>query len=408
MSDHFAGVNGAARAAFGAEPAWHRFVPGRLEVFGKHTDYAGGRSLVAAVPRGVAVAMLPADDGRIVVLDAISGERFEWRPGVSPRSGWRRYIATVADRLSANFPAPSFSARVVLASDLPRAAGISSSSALMIAVAEALVARAGLEARDEWRAAIRSPEDRAAYFGCIENGASFGPLSGDAGVGTHGGSEDHAAILLGHAGCLQQCSFSPLRVERRVTMPAGWTFVVANSGVHAAKTGAAQREYNRLADNAAAIASAWRTHHPDDPRTLAALAREGALEGFALPPALAARLDHFVREDGRVPDAADAFARGDVARIGALAEISQQDAERLLGNQVPETIDLVSLARGLGAPAASAFGAGWGGSVWALVPADEAAGFLEHWLRAYRARHSQRQPDGFISPPADGALRGRS
>ena len=30
------------------------FVPGRIEVLGKHTDYAGGRSLVAAVPRGFA------------------------------------------------------------------------------------------------------------------------------------------------------------------------------------------------------------------------------------------------------------------------------------------------------------------------------------------------------------------
>ena len=34
----------------GAPPAWRWFVPGRLEIFGKHTDYAGGRSLLAAVP----------------------------------------------------------------------------------------------------------------------------------------------------------------------------------------------------------------------------------------------------------------------------------------------------------------------------------------------------------------------
>ncbi len=37
--------------------AW--WVPGRIEVFGKHTDYAGGRTLVCPVPRGFAVVAAP-------------------------------------------------------------------------------------------------------------------------------------------------------------------------------------------------------------------------------------------------------------------------------------------------------------------------------------------------------------
>lgn len=406
MNDPFREVDKAAREAFGGEPRWHAFVPGRLEVFGKHTDYAGGRSLVAAVPRGFAVAALPGETRRVLVLDAVSQERFACDPSDPPRTGrgWHQYVATVVGRLTANFPQADLGTCLAFRSDLPCAAGISSSSALVIAVAEALIARADLEADRVWQSAIQSPEDRAAYFGCIENGASFGPLRGDQGVGTHGGSEDHAAILLGRAGHLQQCSFAPLRVDRRVRMPDGWTFVVATSGVHASKTGGAQADYNRLASEVPALLAAWRASHPGDTRTLGELARDGDLVSLEVPAALAPRLEQLVAEDARVQEAAEAFGRGDVQRLGLLAEASQHDAERALRNQVPETMALVSIARSLGAPAASAFGAGWGGSVWALVRQTDARAFLDQWLLAYRARWPQRVAEGFLSPPADGVL----
>ena len=45
------------------------FVPGRIEVLGKHTDYAGGRSLTCAAERGFAVAYLPREDTRLRVVD---------------------------------------------------------------------------------------------------------------------------------------------------------------------------------------------------------------------------------------------------------------------------------------------------------------------------------------------------
>lgn len=350
------------------------FVPGRVEVFGKHTDYAGGRSLVAAVPRGLTVSAERADDGRIVVTDAASGQAAEFPAsgeggGVD---GWRRYPATVIRRLAANFPGVDLSAGIVFSSDLPQAAGISSSSALVIAIAEALIACADIERTDEWQQAITSLEDRAAYFGCIENGSPFGALGGDAGVGTHGGSEDHAAIVMSRAGCLQQCSFSPLRSDRFVAMPDGWTFVIASTGVRAAKTGEAMQAYNRLAD----------------PR---------AMTGD--------RLRHFVAEDARVGEAAEAFARADIGRIGALAAASQHDAGLLLANQIPETRDLVRLALDHGAAAASGFGAGWGGSVWALVTTAAAALFLDVWLFAYRTRHPRLASGGFVSPPSAGVRR---
>ena len=90
------------------------------------------------------------------------------------------------------------------------------------------------------------------------------------------------------------------------------------------------------------------------------------------------RLEHFIREDARVPDAVDAFGTADADRLSALAGASQAEAESLLGNQVPETVALARSARELGAFAACSFGAGFGGSVWALVDRD-AEEFARRW-----------------------------
>ena len=229
---------------------------------------------------------------------------------------------------------------------------------------------------------IRTPEDRASYFGCVENGSAFGTLAGDAGVGTHGGSEDHAAILTSRAGWLQQFAFAPLRIERAVAMPAGWTFAIACTGIRANKTGDARAAYNQASASAARVAAAWREPHPPNAPARATRARAGALciRGSARGPARSARALHCRRRAGR--DAAAAFERADIGEIGPLADASQQDAERLLGNQVPETTEMVALALESGAAAASGFGAGWGGSVWALIETTLQRPFLDQWLRA--------------------------
>jgi galactokinase len=382
------------------------FVPGRLEVFGKHTDYAGGRSLVAAVPRGFTVSAEAAGDGRVRVEDVASGETAEFSAcGEGPDDGWRTYPRSVIRRLAGNFPDQKLSARIRFSSNLPQAAGISSSSALVIAIAESLLDCWQLESSPAWQRVIRSPEDRAGYFGCIENGASFGSLAGDAGVGTHGGSEDHAAIVMSRAGELRLFSYSPIRQLDAVAMPAGWTFAIARTGVDARKAGAVRSDYNRLADAIRMITMAWRERHPGDTRSLGQLAREGDLRASSAPAALRWRLDHFMSEDLLAAQAADAFARGDIAAIGELATASHTAADRLLGNQIDETRILVSDALMLGAAAASAFGAGWGGSVWALIRTSDAEAFLDQWLTEYRRRFPGRQAEGFISPPSSGLRR---
>jgi galactokinase len=403
------------RRLTGAEPSWQVVVPGRLEVFGKHTDYGGGRTLVAAVPRGFAAAAVARADRVVRAYDARNDELCEIRLDAAdaPR-GWRSYVAVTARRLAANFPDAAIGADIAFASDLPRAAGLSSSSALIIALGTLLTRRGALETRDDWARTIRSAEDRIEYFGCIENGDTYRALAGTRGVGTEGGSEDHAAILMGRPGCLTQFGFMPLGRISDTPLRSDWAFVIASSGVHADKAGSVRDRYNRAARALRALVDVWHRQARTTGASLAeALATtpnaEGELRhavathghGDFSSADLLRRLDHFVRETARVPAAAHAFAAGDHAALAELAADSQADAERLLGNQVPETCDLVTAAREAGAMAASSFGAGFGGSAWALVPASDASAFGPAWREVYLARQPRRA-DGrwFAARPA--------
>jgi galactokinase len=93
-----------------------------------------------------------------------------------------------------------------------------------------------------------------------------------------------------------------------------------------------------------------------------------------------------VAENDIVLAALGGFRSADAEELGALATASQRGAEDLLGNQIPQTAALVEAARLAGAFAACSFGAGFGGSVWALVDRDLAA-FASEWLARYRTRY---------------------
>src|SRR5215218_3309313 len=226
------------RGVSSAAPEHALWVPGRLEMFGKHTDYGGGHSLVAPVPRGFALVARPRSDGIVSVHDASRREHFvvASQSGLEADEalkGWRRYALTTVRRIARNFPGAPLGADIVFASDLPPASGMSSSSALIVALAATLVRLGGLEARSEWQANIGHPAEAAGYYASIENGSPFGSLSGDAGVGTHGGSEDHVAIVCGRPGHASAWRFVPPAHLADVPIPVEWGFVIASSGVAA-------------------------------------------------------------------------------------------------------------------------------------------------------------------------------
>ena len=378
------------------------WIPGRLEVFGKHTDYAGGRTLVCAVPRGFALAVRARPDDLVTIVDARSGERAQIRATAdrASHSGWAHYVEVVAQRLAKNFPSSRIAADIVFASDLPRASGMSSSSALVVGVAAALGATARIQSRQEWQANVRGPLDVAGYYACLENGKTFGTLEGDAGVGTHGGSEDHAAILTGRPATVSAFAFVPMRRLADVRVPDAWQFVLAPSGVPSEKTGAARDKYNRLSEGTRFLLEIWnRTEPParsladalssdlDAARRLRQSIEQSVIPGWP-PAALHARLDHFINEDARIGFSIQAFETADADLLTTLAAESQRDAERLIENQIPATIDLVKAAVSQGAFAASSFGAGFGGSVWALVERRSAKAFAQRW-----------HPEAFLATP---------
>jgi galactokinase len=313
---------------------------------------------------------------------------------------------TVARRITRNFPQARRGADIAFASDLPPAAGMSSSSAMIVAISLALIQVNGLHhlpAGNDYAELFRNPSILAGYLACVENGQSYVTLEGDRGVGTFGGSEDHTAILCAQPNRIKQYSYCPVEFEQTIPIPGGYTFAIGVSGVVAEKTGAALEKYNRASRLASAVAELWRRQtgredphmadalgsYPYAPEQLKKFVQTVRHEEFE-PAALSARLEHFMIESGEIiPKAGRALIEGDLRRFGRLVDRSQQAAERLLGNQVPQTVYLAAAARENGAVAASAFGAGFGGSVWAMVETAKADLFLAAWADAYRRKFSQ-------------------
>ena len=93
----------------------------------------------------------------------------------------------------------------------------------------------------------------------------------------------------------------------------------------------------------------------------------------------------------------------DLAAFGDICDRSQLLSDIGLENIVAETRWLPAKARELGAAAASAFGAGFGGSVWALVERAKAPAFLDAWRAAYEAAFPDLRGEFFLTEACDGA-----
>lgn len=376
------------------EVAW--FVPGRIEVLGKHTDYAGGRSLLAAVDRGHTVTARARTDRELHVTSVIARETIviSLDEAESPqRRGaghWSGYVHTVVDRLRSNFPGMLRGADLQIDSDLPLAAGMSSSSALVVGLALTMIELAGIDRTRAFRTAVTDRETLGEYLGTVENGQSYRNLPGHRGVGTFGGSEDHTAMLCGRVDQLVQYSFCPVRFEQSVALGEDLAFVIGVSGVQAEKTGAARDAYNRVSLSAREILSIWNRTTGAESATLGDALRTGGDAAATLrhmasrDDYLTGRLEQFLLESEEIiPAAVAALSRRDLAEFGRQVDLSQHHTEVGLRNHVPETVALQRTARRLGAHAASAFGAGFGGSVWALVDADRADDFAHTWIDDY-------------------------
>jgi galactokinase len=295
---------------------------------------------------------------------------------------------------------------------------MSSSSAFVVGTFLLLSHINNLERDPTYARNIRTPEDLAGYLGTVENGACFGLLAGDRGVGTFGGSEDHTAILCSQPNRLVQYAYCPVRFQRTIELADDYVFAIASSGVVAEKTGAALEKYNRISVMARTIVSTWQSATGRDEQTLAAILAH--LDGDAVKlrdilaahtdPAIAAdlfeRQTHFTTEMRLIDAVPESIDASTVTTFGNAAYESHTMAQLHLKNQTPETNRLVEIAKVLGAPAASAFGAGFGGSVWALVDQLQATEFLTNWSDLYLTDFPgpARQSEFFVTRPGNAAI----
>src|SRR3954466_13001924 len=135
-------AEGRFRAAFGRPPRWLAASPGRVNLIGEHTDYNDGFVLPMAIDRWSIVAIAPRDDGRIIAASEQVPGCVEVRRSAHAASGarhWTEYIAAVVKALERDH-GPIGGFEMIVTSDVPVGAGLSSSAALELATARALCA----------------------------------------------------------------------------------------------------------------------------------------------------------------------------------------------------------------------------------------------------------------------------
>lgn len=386
------------------------FVPGRIEILGKHTDYAGGHSLLAATDRGFLCLSAANDCHEIHLVEedpAYGAISFPFTADLSPFPGhWANYPMTLTQRLAANFgqALPWRGVDIAFGCDLPIGGGMSGSSALMIMTFLALAGPNRLFENAVYQRNIPNDIDLAMYLACCENGQTFRELVGGAGVGTFGGSEDHTEILNAKAGFLSIFQFCPTVHKADLAFPPDLILAIAFSGVKAEKTGEAMASYNLVSQRAQWVVEHYNKYYGTEHRLLRDLINERsslderdlmqrvevALEGSKEEGpewGLFLRFRQFHAEDRHlILDVARAWIGDDLGLVGQLIDRSHNLSREMLWNIVPEIDFLQQRARELGAIAASGFGAGFGGSAYALVRQEGAEDFLEKWEAAYAER----------------------
>ncbi|MBN2287750.1 MAG: hypothetical protein JXQ83_00360, partial [Candidatus Glassbacteria bacterium] len=202
--------------------------PGRVNLIGEHTDYNGLPVMPMAIDYDMMVAVSPRDDLKVRVVNPEFPDRnFELASKI-PRyetGDWGNYVKAglqgIVDEFGTLDGLRGFDA--CFSGSVPVGAGLSSSSTLVVAAAIALLEVSGIELEP---IALAERMARAEWY-----------------VGTQGGGMDHAASILGEKGKALKIDFFPLRVMP-VSLPEGYTVVVANSLLVAAKTQNTRMQYN--------------------------------------------------------------------------------------------------------------------------------------------------------------------
>jgi galactokinase len=397
------------RSAFAAhfgDPAPTLFVrsPGRINLIGEHIDYNNLSVLPMAIGRHVRLLVRPRADARVRITSLAAG--FEPREFVLsgeippyPLGDWGNYVKAAVQALARSHEGlHGFDA--ALDSTLPVAAGLSSSSALVIGVALTLLAANDLG----W-----DPVQLAEAMARAERY-----------TGTQGGGMDQAICAGAVKGTASRVDFAPLRITP-VPVPTEWRFVVAHSLTRAEKSGAAQTTYNRRTvecrEAVEAVAGFLVARRPAGPpaRRLTSyrdlLAAHSASELVAagrtvLDGDLLKRFRHVVTEADRVRRAEDALRAADLPTFGALLSASHASLRDDYEVSSPALDELVGIAEAAGAAGARLTGAGMGGCIIAAAQVGSVAGVLDRLRAEFYVPRAAPEPLGdhlFLAEPVGGA-----
>ncbi len=362
------------RERFGGTPRLFQ-APGRINIIGEHTDYSGGLVMPAAIDRRCLIAAAPNGSRRMnVVAGTLGSEAHADLDALAPGQGWMDYVAGVAAVLIADgVTVPGVDLWVE--SDVPIGAGVSSSAAIEVATAQALLALADTEAGGlqiaRW--AQRAENDF---------------------VGMPCGIMDQFASANGVAGGAMLLDCATLKAKP-VGLPDQASFLLVDSMVRHAHVEGEYRARRDDCETAARLLGVALLSQVAEADLADALQR--------LPLGPAKRCRHVVSENGRVRRAAEALGRGDLAALGLLMNQSHASLRDDMQVSTDEVDRLAAIAQATpGVFGARMMGGGFGGCVIALVDAARSPRASEAIQGAYAAVIGKR-PDAFVCRAVGGA-----
>jgi len=367
--------------SFGGQPRIFR-APGRVNLIGEHTDYNDGFVMPAAIGFSAYVAVGPRTDRHLVIRsEEFAGEfKFDLSHLPAKRSGnWCDYIvgvAVVLARQGVNLSGTN----LLVHGEVPIGAGLSSSAAIEVASALALLSRAE----------VQLPLPEIAKL-CREAENSF--------VGARVGIMDQFVSCTGKAGHAILLDCRELSYEL-APIPAGIQLVVCNTMVkHDLATGTYNIRRSECEEGVQFFAQR-------DPQVRAL--RDVSVDllkqhSSDLPPVIGKRCSHVVHEDRRTLDAADAFRRGDLKRVGELMSESHCSLRDLYEVSCRELDIMVESAQGLpGFIGGRMTGGGFGGCTVNLVEQQHAQDFAAQISQRFRGK-TGIEPQIYICFAEDGA-----
>lgn len=375
----------AFSALFGREPEVVLRAPGRVNLIGEHVDYNDGLVLPLAVDRYCWLAAAPRPDEVLRVHSLQFDETVELDSAARAgnRRHWSDYVAGVAWSLR-RARTPIRGADLMVDSDIPVGAGLSSSAALEVATAQALLALSGqrLDGIDVALVCQRAENDY---------------------VGANVGIMDQLTACLGIAGQVLLIDCRSLAVEPILIDETEVAVMVANTMV---KHDLAGSGYNERRKECAEALSLVKKTHPG--ASSLRDVRWWQIEAGATnwPHSLMQRARHVTSEIERVEKAAIALKQRAYPELGRLMNESHASLARDYEVSSPELDRMAQLARDLGAYGARMTGGGFGGCVVSLVMAREAISFARQLADAYEAELSV-VPEVYTVKSADGAGRVR-